>query len=322
MQLSQKLKHISNSSYIKEHEDKAKASLILLAICELCEEDPLNYRFDIIRKSVLKPATETPKNVTISPLKYEKNNGYNTSSVTLTASIDTYHIKKYIGNTLADGAIIDVVKVTATHGTNKFDNVVIELCDEKTKKVTETVVIKPGEYRICTAVNGAVIQFLPDISVGEKLCLYRHDLSKGDISVYSGNGCKTEIVDNAIDVTSFAAAETLQKTGLFVKDCKLDPGLLLGVDIATRTKLTMHMNSWIIADIGCIEGKVKILTTDGRVISIMNLNNGRYIWNNPISEKTKVASLSLTSDAFKHTGSDGTTYKATKGESGEFIFNF
>lgn len=158
LQVKEKLDYVRK--YVKDNIMDESKSLCLLAICEISDEDIRNYDL----KKEMNQTSVKPEDVKITD--FPKGDVFQ-----LEARTAPYKFRNLGGSSLPKDGKIRTVKIKAKGNADNETSVIIQLYDNK--KLVQTVKLESGEYRFANVCNGAVIKFLPTISVNKCLCVYR-----------------------------------------------------------------------------------------------------------------------------------------------------
>ena len=242
--------------------DDNKEALILLAICELAEADPEQTQWSIRNQE----KAEDASNGTGSGLS--EADPQETAQITYfpyeqTASLvtgETYRYWYHDDEKLKEDAVIQTVKITAAGGLNHYKKARIELCAESTGQCIRVLELNVGEFRYCTVSRGRIIEFLPNLSISDDLCLARPD----SVVRIHPKDRESWNVDGE-DVSCFAAG--LQSQGfLLVRNGRLNYQLYKGIS-NFNTRLQLEMIVLPAVGVRISAGGFEVLLEDGTVVS-------------------------------------------------------
>lgn len=249
--ITEKMYHICQSGELGNSPEDIRKAVILLAICEIAEVNAMTQVFRSVQheRSVGEPAV--PKE-----FFYDKN-------APLIAAEEAYRFWYHDDDILKDGSRIQTVCIKAQPSTNQYAVVKIELYSPKTGKCVQRITLKKGEYRYCNVSEGKIIQFLPNASISNDLCLVRRDASKADYEVISQGGESWNLKQG--NISCIAAGS--QDTGFLV----LSEGKVMTAfykpakDYMVQLQFDMIMMN--VVEIGLSQQGYTLLLEDGTVIS-------------------------------------------------------
>lgn len=194
LEIDEKLSYICKSASKEGQKDFAPTAVRFLAICEIADADARNYSFKISSKR-----TDSLVNISYLP--------DNTSVLKLTARPEPYKYYYHDDDGLAQGEKISTIKLKAVKGKNIFDKLKVSLYSEKTGELLHTYSIEIGGYRHLNSAGGKIIKFLPTVSVGNDICVYREAYTDPVYYIKDGNGTSVIKLTNASNASSVSAAQ-------------------------------------------------------------------------------------------------------------------
>ncbi len=225
-EIDEKLDHICKSAPQDSLADFAPTAVKLLAICEIADVDARDFSFE-------KSKTRVNNSISISYIQNTPN------PLKLTARPEPYKFYYHDSDELTEGEQIETIKIKAVKGKNIFDKLKISLYSEKSGELLHTYSIEIGGYRYINASGGKIIKFLPTISVGNDICVYREGYTDPGFYMKTANGVSEIKLADAENVSSFSVSQT-ERAVLFVINgkpvpqdlrYKNDPYLTNGKDI-------------------------------------------------------------------------------------------
>lgn len=191
--LTKKLEHICKSGGFQNNPEDSRKAVMLLAICELAEVNPLTQTFQ--QMQVSSAERKEP-----DAFLYEKN-------AALVAAEEPYQFWYHDDDTIPEGKRIRTVCVKSQPGTNPYTVVKIELYSKKTKECVQKITLAPDEYCYCNALEGSIVCILPNVDIGRDLCLFRKNSSRADYEIVPRNGAPWNLKHGNISCVAVAERE-------------------------------------------------------------------------------------------------------------------
>lgn len=268
LKIYQKIAHICLKGNLRDKD--AYIVIILLAICELAEEDALTMHFEnTLNSSEGKDKILCLQASDILPLQ---------------ASSTPYIYAYHDSDILKDGETIETVRIDAKTGTNKYDKVRIQLYSEKSKKIISETILNSGESVYCNVAGGRIIKFLPTISLSDDMCISR--TGDGHINILSVDSDSWQL--SVKEVSSFCTG-TSKEGFILIQNGHINMSFYKGsLDSSWATQLLL-LNSKKIVEVKKTENEILFLTNDGKTysdnpyeknliqntVSLDNLNRGK-----------------------------------------------
>lgn len=193
--LTKKLEHIRKSGGFQNNPEGSRKAVMLLAICELAEVNPLTQTFQQTQSASAAKCKEP------DAFLYEKN-------AALVASEEPYRFWYHDDDAIPEGKRIRTVCVKSQPGANPYTVVKIELYSKKTGECVQKITLAPDEYCYCNALEGSIVCFLPNVDIGRDLCLFRKNASRADYEVVPRNGAPWNLKHGSISCVAAAEQET------------------------------------------------------------------------------------------------------------------
>ena len=202
----------------------------------------------------------------------------------LQASDKPYIYGFHDSDTLDEDETIETVCIEAKDGTNKYDNVRIQLYSEEHKKIISETVLKSGESVYCNVAGGKIIKFLPTVSTSDDMCLSR--TNDGNINISSKDSDNWQLSGKGV---SCFCTGTSQEGFVLIKNGTVNMSFYKGkLDYIWRTVKTL-LDSKKIVEVKKTDFHILFLSSDGRVysddafqkelpantVSLDNLNRGK-----------------------------------------------
>ncbi len=179
--ISEKLKHIVESAGFTSNARDIRKAVILLAICQLAEVNPLKQSFRSAQPSEVpalvktaapssqarsKAQSQPNPQMVITDFPFEK-------TAVLAAAEEPYRYWYHEEPEPQNGSIIHTVCIKAQPGSQSSQVVSIALFSQSTGQCIQEITLQKGEFRYCNVSSGKIIGFLPDAAVCTDLCLTR-----------------------------------------------------------------------------------------------------------------------------------------------------
>lgn len=191
--LTKKLEHICKSGGFQATPEDSRKAVMLLAICEIAEVNPLTQTFQQTQSS----ATEHKEP---DAFLYEKN-------AVLVAAEEPYRFWYHDDDTIPEGQRIRTVRIKSQPGANPYTVVKIELYNKKTRECLQKITLTPDEYCYCNALEGSIVCILPNVDIGRDLCLFRKNSSRADYEIVPRNGAPWNLKHGNISCVAVAERE-------------------------------------------------------------------------------------------------------------------
>lgn len=248
----EKLKYICESGGLRGGFADMQKAVILLAICEISEQNALSVSF---QSAPIEEASEEESGG-IMPFPYER-------TAPLTARNQPYRYWYYTSDSLAQGAHISTVRIEAKAGSNHYEKVVVELYHEQSCACVQKLELEIGEFRCCNVADGRIIKLLPSVSISDDMCLIRESYKTEEISVLSPDTEGWSL--NAEGISGFAAG-TKNIGFLLVQNGKVNTSFYKAPD-AYITRLKFDTVSLPVVEVTIEGDQYDALLADGTVIS-------------------------------------------------------
>ena len=274
--ISEKLNHIVESAGFTANAQDIRKAVILLAICQLAEVNPLKQSFRSAQptaapRSQLRPKAQSQPNpqMAITDFPFEE-------TAVLAAAEEPYRYWYHEEPEPQKGSTIHTVCIKAQPGSRSSQVVSIALFSQSTGQCIQEITLQKGEFRYCNVSSGKIIGFLPDAAVCTDLCLTRDSYTADYYTVVPRDTDSWKLNQKGI---TMAAAGSQQNGFLLLMDGKVSTAFYKPAkDYMVQLQFDMVMTP--VVEIQVTADGSRLLLEDGTV-----LYNGR-------KEKNRCVTLS------------------------------
>lgn len=279
--VDEKLQHIISSGQFTDSAGDVRTVVLLLALCELAEADVLKQSFRRWEAEPAAPGRRPAEDHSASPGPCQHAGaGIELLPDAPVLRLETrgapYLFHYYEQDVLETGAVIQVVRLEACMGPDKFKKLQIHLIHSGTGEPAFSVSLAVGEYRDCLAVNGRIVKFLPTMAVSRNLFVARRpDTNRFEVVPFGAHSWTIDMAPGDVRaITCVAAGDEREQGFLFVSGGKVITNFYKPCeDYSVRMEMQMIFDTIVEAQIEP-EGYC-LLTNTGRVISDIPARNGR-----------------------------------------------